>query len=180
MGEEEKQVEEAEKWVDEVRRLEDVGRSPSSSPTQQLAQMAVEARPSMSSQEEPARRKLQLTLGDKAPQKAFLQAGKVKKTRKYWPGTVAFWEIQQFQKSTEFLIRKLPFSQLVHEIALEVGKYDLCFKGSTIICLQEVAEAYVVGLMEDANLCAIHAKRVTIMPKDIQLAHHMWGEHLQY
>ena len=51
--------------------------------------------------------------------------------------------------------------QLVHEIALEVGKYDLCFQGSAIICLQEAAEAYVVGLMADANLCAIHAKRVT-------------------
>ena len=46
--------------------------------------------------------------------------------------------------------------------------------------LQEAAEAYLVGLMEDANLCAIHAKWVTIMPKDIQLAHHIWGEHLQY
>ena len=66
------------------------------------------------------------------------------------------------------------------EIALELGKYDLHFQGSTIICLQEAAEAYLVSLMEDANLCTIHAKRVTIMPKDIQLAHCIWGEHLQY
>ena len=116
----------------------------------------------------------------KPPQKEFLQAGKVKKTRKYWSGTVALWEIQQFQKSNEFLIRKLPFLQLVCRIALEVGKYDLCFQGSAIICLQEAAEAYVVGLMEDANLCIIHAKRVTIMPKDIQLACCIQGEHLQY
>ena len=93
---------------------------------------------------------------------------------------VALWEIWQFQKSTKLLIRKLPFSWLVCEIALEVGKYDLHFQGSTIICLQEAAEAYLVGLMEDANLCTIHAKWVTIMPKDIQLAHHIWGEHLQY
>ena len=130
--------------------------------------------------EEPVRRKLHPTMGGKAPQKEFLMAGKVKKTRKYWPGTVALWEIWQFQKSTELLIRKLPFSWLVHEIALQVGKTDLHFQGSTIICLQEAAEAYVVGLMEDANLCTIHAKRVTIMPKDIQLAHRIWGEHLQY
>ena len=172
--------EEVEKWVEEARWLEEVGRLPSLLPTQWLAQMAVEARPSMSCKEEPVRRKLQLTVGGKAPHKEFLQAGKVKKTRKYWPGTVALWEIWWFQKCTELLIQKLPFSWLVSEIALDVGKYDLCFQGSTIICLQEAAEAYVVGLMEEANLCAIHAKRVTIMPKDIQLAHCIWGEHLKH
>ena len=173
-------MEEAEKWVEEARRLEDVGRSPSLLPTQQLAQMAVEAGPSTSDVEEPARRKFQLTVGGTAPWKEFFQAGKVKKTRKYWPSTIALQEIWQCQKSTELLIRKLPFLQLVHEIALEVGKYDLHFQGSAIICLQEAAEAYVVSLMEDTNLCAIHAKRVTIMPKDIQLACCIWGEHLQY
>ena len=166
-------VEEAERQVEEARWLEDVGRSPSSLPTQQLAQMAVEARPSALG-EEPVRRKLCPTVGGKAPQKEFLKARKVKKTRKYQPGTVALWEIQQFQKSTELLIRKLPFSWLVHEIALEVGKSDLCFQGSAIVCLQEAAEAYLVGLMEDTNLYAIHAKQVTIMPKDIQLACHIW------
>ena len=98
-------------------------------------------------------------MGGKASQKEFPQAGKVKKSRKYQPGTVTLQEIWQFQKSTELLIRKLPFLQLVHKIALEVGKYDLHFQKSAIICLQEAAEAYVVGLMEDANLSAIHAKR---------------------
>ena len=164
----------------EVEQLEGVGRLPLLLPTQQLAQMAGEARPSMLGREEPARRKLQPTMGGKAPKNEFLQAGKVKKTRKYWPGTVALWEIWQFQKTTELLIQKLPFSWLVHEIALEVGKYDLHFQGSAIICLQEAAEAYILGLMEDNNLCAIHAKRVTIMPMDIQLAHCIQGEHLKY
>ena len=98
--------------------------------------MAAEAGPSALGVE-PVRRKLQPTMGGKAPQKEFLQGDKVKKTRKYWPGTVALWEIWQFQKSTGLLIRKLPFSWLVCEIALEVGKYDLCFQGSSIICLQE-------------------------------------------
>ena len=167
------------RWIAEAEQLEWVGRSPLSLLTWQLAQVAVEAGPSKLG-EEPVRRKLQPTVGGKAPWKEFLQAGKVKKTRKYRPGTVAICEIWQFQKSTELLIWKLPFLQLVHEIALEVGKYDLHFQGSAIICLQEAAEAYIVGLMEDANLCAIHAKRVTIMPKDILLAHHIWGEHLQY
>ena len=162
-------LEEMVRWVEEARWLEEVGRSLSSLPTQQLAQMAAEAGPSALG-EEPAQRKLHPTIGGKAPWKEFLKAGKVKKPRKYWPGTVALCKIQQYQKSTELLIQKLPFSQLVHEIAQEVGKTDMRFQGSTIICLQEAAEAFLVSLLEDASLCAIHAKRVTIMPKDIQLA----------
>ena len=103
-------LEEKVRQVEEVSRLEEVGQSPSSSPTQQLAQMAAEARPSASG-EEPAQRKLCPTIGGKAPQKEFLKAGKVKKPRKYWPGTVALHEIWQYQKSTELLIWKLPFSR---------------------------------------------------------------------
>ena len=141
MREVEKMMEEAERQVEEARWLEDVERSPSLLPTQQLAQMAAEAGPSALG-EEPVWRKLQPTVGGKVPQKEFLQTDKVKKTRKYWPGTVALQEIWWFQKSTELPIRKHPFSWLVHEIALEVGKYDLCFQGSTIICLQEAAEAF--------------------------------------
>ena len=165
-------LEEMVKWVEEAGWLEEVGQSPLSLPTQQLAQMATEAGPSASG-EEPAQRKLCPTIGGKAPRKEFLKAGKVKKTRKYWPGTVALCEIWRYQKSTELLIRKLPFSRLVCEIAQEMGKRDLHFQGSTIICLQEAAEAFLVSLLEDTNLCAIHAKRATIMPKDIQLACHI-------
>ena len=172
MREVEQTLEEAERWVEEARQLEEVDQLPLSLPTQQLAQMAAEAGP--------AKRKLHPTVGGKAPQKEFLKAGKVKKTRKYRPGTVALWEIRQFQKSTELLIQKLPFSWLVCEIAQEVGKCDLHFQGSATICLQEAAEAFLVSLMEDANLCTTHAKRVTIMPKDIQLARHIQGEHLRY
>ena len=131
--------------------------------------MAAEAGPSALGGEKPGRKKLCPTVGGKAPRKEFLMAGKVKKTWKYLPGTVALHEICKFQKSTEHLIWKLPISWLVHEIALEMVKYDMHFQGCTILCLQEAAEAYLVGLMEDANLCAIHAKRVTIMLKDIQL-----------
>ena len=128
MREVEQMMDEAERWVEEARQLEEVGQSPSSSPTQQLAQMAAEARPSALG-EEPAARKLCPTMGGKAPQKEFLKAGKVKKPRKYWPGTVALWEIQQFQKSTELLIWKLPFSRLVHEIAQAVGKTNCALPG---------------------------------------------------
>ena len=174
----EQTLEEMKERVEEASKLAEVGRSPSSSPTRQMAQMAVEAGPSASG-EEPARRKFCPTIGGKAPRKEFLKAGKVQKTRKYRPGTVALREIRRYQKSTELLIRKLPFSRLVREIAQEVGKTDLRFQGSAIICLQEAAEAFLVSLLEDANLCAIHAKRVTIMPKDIQLARRIRGEHLE-
>jgi len=88
----------------------------------------------------------------------------VKKPHRYRPGTVALREIRRYQKSTELLIRKLPFQRLVREIAQEF-KTDLRFQGSAVLALQEAAEAYLVGLFEDTNLCAIHAKRVTIMSK---------------
>ena len=104
-----------------------------------------------------------------------LQTGGVKKPHRYRPGTVALREIRRYQKSTELLIRKLPFQRLVREIAQEF-KTDLRFQGSAVLALQEAAEAYLVGLFEDTNLCAIHAKRVTIMPKDIQLARRIRGE----
>ena len=101
--------------------------------------------------------------------------GGVKKPHRYRPGTVALREIRRYQKSTELLIRKLPFQRLVREIAQDF-KTDLRFQGSAVLALQEAAEAYLVGLFEDTNLCAIHAKRVTIMPKDIQLARRIRGE----
>ncbi|XP_027936330.1 histone H3.3-like [Vigna unguiculata] len=76
---------------------------------------------------------------------------------------------------TELLIQKLPFQRLVREIAQDF-KTDLRFQISAVSALQEAAEAYLVGLFEDTNLCAIHTKRVTIMPKDIQLARRIRGE----
>ena len=92
-----------------------------------------------------------------------------KKPCRYRPGTMALREIHRYQKSTELLIRRLPFQRLVREIAQDFkGRLD--FARGTILALQEAAEAYLVGLFEDTNLCTIHAKRITIMPKDIQLA----------
>ena len=82
---------------------------------------------------------------------------------------VALQEICRYQKSTEFLLQKMPFQRLVREIA-QGFKTNLRFQSGAVIALQEVSEAYLVGQLEDSNLCAIHAKRVTIMPKDIQLA----------
>ena len=94
---------------------------------------------------------------------------------RYRPGTVALKEIRQYQKSTELLIRKLPFQRLVREIAQDFNT-DLRFQSYAILALQEACEAYLVGLFEDTNLCAIHARRVTIMPRDLQLARRIRGE----
>ena len=114
-------------------------------------------------------------IGNKAARKSAPIQGGVKKPHRYWPGTVALREIRKFQKSTELLIRKLPFQRLVREIAQDF-KTDLRFQSSAVLALQEASESYLVSLFEDTNLCAIHAKRVTIMPKDMQLARRIRGE----
>ncbi|THH19374.1 hypothetical protein EW146_g1788 [Bondarzewia mesenterica] len=101
--------------------------------------------------------------------------GGVKKPHRFRPGTVALREIRRYQKSTELLIRKLPFQRLVREIAQDF-KTDLRFQSSAVMALQEAAEAYLVSLFEDTNLAAIHAKRVTIQPKDLALARRLRGE----
>ena len=114
-------------------------------------------------------------LATKAARKSAPATGGVKKPHRYRAGTVALREIRRYQKSTELLIRKLPFQRLVREIAQDF-KTDLRFQSSAVMAIQEAAEAYLVGLFEDTNLCAIHAKRVTIMPKDIQLSRRIRGE----
>ena len=108
-------------------------------------------------------------------ERAARPTGGVKKVNRFRPGTVALREIRKFQKSTELLIRKLPFQRLVREIAQDF-KTDLMFQSQAILALQEAAEFYLVDLFGDANLCAIHAKRVTLLPKDIQLARRIRGE----
>lgn len=122
--------------------------------------------------------------GGKAPRKELMSLahrrfplyGGIKIPHRYRPGTVALREIRKYQKSTELLIRKLPFQHLVREVAQDY-KCDLRFQSTALMALQEAAEAYLVSLMEDTNLCALHAKRVTIMPKDMQLARRIRGFH---
>lgn len=111
----------------------------------------------------------------KASRKHAPASGGVKKTHRFRPGTVALREIRRFQRSTDLLIRKLPFQRLVREVAQEV-MVNLRFQSLAILALQEAAEAYLVTLFEDSNLCAIHAKRVTIQPKDMNLARRIRGE----
>ena len=114
-------------------------------------------------------------LAAKAARKSAPLPSNIKKAHRYRPGTVALREIKRYQKSTELLIRKLPFQRLVRTIANE-KKNDLRFQSLAVLALQEASESYLVGLFEDANLCAIHARRVTIMSKDLSLAKRIRGE----
>jgi len=101
--------------------------------------------------------------------------------RKYRPGTRSLMEIRKFQKSTNLLIPKLPFSRVLREICYNVcNGRDFRFQSQAIMALQEAAEAYLVTLFEDSLLCTIHAKRVTLMPKDMTLARRIRGEHDQW
>ena len=102
-----------------------------------------------------------------------------RRPHRYKPGTIALREIRRYQQSTDLLLLKLPFARLVREISqyllpASVGA-ELRWQSQAIQALQEASEAFLVHLFEDTNLCAIHAKRVTIMQKDIQLARRLRG-----
>jgi histone H3 len=114
-------------------------------------------------------------LAMKTAKKSTPSKGEVKKPRRYKPGTVALREIRRYQKSTDLLIRKIPFQRLVREIALDL-RTDIRVQSAALAALQAATEDYLVGLFEDTNLCAHHAKRVTIMPRDMQLARRIRGE----
>ncbi|KAG1330745.1 histone H3.3a-like [Cocos nucifera] len=114
-------------------------------------------------------------LATQAARKSLPTSGGLKRPHRFRPGTVALREIRKYQKSTDLLLRKLPFQRLVREIAQDF-KSEVRFQSHAVLALQEAAEAFLVGLFEDANLCAIHAKRVTIMCRDLQLARRIRGE----
>ena len=100
--------------------------------------------------------------------------GGLGKPFRFRPGTVALRQIRKYQKSTELLIRKLPFQRLVREVAQKIDN-TLRFQSTAILALQEASEAFLVTMFEKVNLCAIHGNRVTIKPKDILLWKRMMG-----
>jgi histone H3 len=115
-------------------------------------------------------------VGKKAAKKSAASGVKKGKgSRKWHPGTVALRQIKKYQKSTDLLLRKAPFQRLVRELA---GNYKdgLRFASSAVAALQEATESYVVSLLSDTNLCAVHSRRVTIMPRDLHLARRLRGE----
>jgi histone H3 len=102
-------------------------------------------------------------------------ATQVPRARRWRPGTVALREIRKYQQSTDFLIAKAPFRRLVREITEKVGRYHR-WQSIALEAIQEASETYITALMADTNLCALHAKRVTIQPRDVQLALRLRGE----
>ncbi|CAG2117533.1 unnamed protein product [Medioppia subpectinata] len=116
-------------------------------------------------------------LSTKSVPKKNVETGAPKRHR-YRPGQKALRDIRKYQMNTDLLIKKVPFQRLVREIAshLSIASEGLRFQTTALLALQEASEAYLVNLFEDTNLCAIHAKRVTIMPKDMQLARRIRGE----
>ena len=115
------------------------------------------------------------TFAKKQPRSQAGQPSAQHQPYRYQPGTVALREIWKYQKSTDLLIHKLPFQHLVRKI-LQGFNVELRVTPAMVMALQEAAEAYLVQLLEDSNLCAIHAKCITIQPKDIQLARRIRGE----
>ena len=115
-------------------------------------------------------------LAGKAARKSYKKPDVPTKQRRYRPGTVALREIRRYQKSTELLTRKLPFQRLVKEITDKKSQSHLRFQGSAVMALQQLTEAHMVRLFEDTNVCAIHAKRVTILQQDMQLARRLTGD----
>ena len=99
------------------------------------------------------------------------------KKRCFRPGTLPLREIRRYQKSNDLLIKKAPFIRLVKEILHgKLDKTEIRKQCIAVEALQEAAEYYITNLFDDANLCALHAKRITLQPKDMQLAMRIRGE----
>ena len=138
-----------------------------------IAVTSTMARTKQTARKEPRVNRWQLAT--KSARKAAPAHARIATKKRFRPGTVALREIRRYQRSTDLLLRKLPFQRLVREITQEFH-VDLKFQSTALLALQEAAEAYLVGLFEDTNVCALHAKRVTIQPKDMQLARRIRGE----
>ena len=100
---------------------------------------------------------------------------RVRQAKKYRPNQLCLSQIRRYQKGPDLCIRRIAFCQVVREIS-----WDVCpsfkFHSQALLALQEASEAYMIGLFEDTNLCASHARRVTVYPRDMQLARRIRGE----
>ena len=119
-------------------------------------------------------------ISDPSKEKAVSKSAPVsgKNPKKFRLGYKALLEIRKYQKSTDLLIPKLPFSRLIREVAmnlLEGRGTDWRFQSAAILALQEASEAFLVTLFEDSVLCAMHAKRITVMTRDMELARRIRG-----
>ncbi len=119
--------------------------------------------------------KLALKSPSKKISKSKLSAPAERKKFRFKPGTVALREIKRYQKSTEALVPRAPFQRLVRSVCSDIDP-NLRFQSQALVALQEASEAYLVGLFEDTNLASLHAKRVTVMKKDMDLARRIRGD----
>ena len=109
-------------------------------------------------------------LGDgKSVRSKKTPTGRVRRKRRFRPGTVALREIRKYQKSTELLIRKIPFQRLVREVVYQMNKKDYKIQSTALLALQEASEQFLVNMFDQCNHIAIRGKRTTLMVKDIQL-----------
>ena len=113
----------------------------------------------------------------KAVKKSAPAAGGMKDRKKprMRPGTVALREVKRYQKSLDNLIPRAPFQRLVRSIVTDLD-HEMKWQSAALLALQEASEAYITGLFEDTNLCAIHAKRQTVFKKDMELARRIRGD----
>ena len=98
--------------------------------------------------------------------------------KRFQPGTVALQEIWKFHKSTKLLIPKIPFLRMVKEI-IQCDHGDHFIQAGAVLALHEATKVYIIRLLEDTNLCTIHAKCMTILPQDMRLARRIWGENVK-
>lgn len=117
--------------------------------------------------------------GSKAIKKSAPADGGMKEKRKnrMKPGTVTLREIKKYQKSIDMLLPRASFQRLVRGITMDMD-HTLRFQSQALHALQEATESYIVGVFEDTNLCAIHAKRMTVMKKDMDLARRIRGDRM--
>lgn len=117
----------------------------------------------------------------RSPSRSRVQHVRKQQTpRRLRPGTRAIREIRAYQRSTNLLIRKAPFARFVREFLISHHPFGAMYRWqkAAIECLQEAAEAFLVCFLSDAYLCAIHAKRVTLMPRDMYLIRRLRGPNL--
>ena len=124
----------------------------------------------------PAKAKASKAIKKTAPAEGGMKAEKAKK--RFKAGTVALREVKRYQKSVDMLLPRAPFQRLVRSIVTDMD-HELRFQSQALVALQEAAEAYIVGVFEDTNLCAIHAKRMTVMKKDMDLARRIRGDRMR-
>lgn len=129
-----------------------------------------------------AEKVIQINLEKEKSRKQGEKEVEKKNLKRYRPGPMSLREIKKYQNSTDLIMPKLSFQRVVREISQQVAfkTFDFRYQAAALYALHEAAESFLVGLFEDTNLCATHAKRVTILPRDISLALRIRGDFVMH